>query len=106
MAKYRITFETEGPEHGAVPDRREESGHTYPKDTPVSDPSTFRKQLEHLINSQSREQVSDTPDFILAEYLENCLDAYDRAVQRREEWYGRTKETGPIDLAAGPVADV
>lgn len=50
---------------------------------------TFRGEIEHLINRHSRENGSDTPDFILAEYLTDCLDAYDKALQRREAWYDR-----------------
>jgi len=33
----------------------------------------FRKELEVSINSYNMEDISDTPDFILAEYLEDCL---------------------------------
>lgn len=47
---------------------------------------SFRKDLEHLINCNSLEEGSNTPDFILADYLADCLEAFDRAVQRREEW--------------------
>ena len=50
---------------------------------------TFRVEIEGLINRHSRENGSDTPDFILAEYLTDCLDAYDKALQRREAWYDR-----------------
>lgn len=49
----------------------------------------FRKELEALINRHSRENVSDTPDFILAEYLQGCLENFDRTVRRREDFYGR-----------------
>ena len=49
----------------------------------------FRSSLEHLLNSHSRENGSDTPDFILAEYLHDCLAAWDKGVKRREKWYGR-----------------
>lgn len=48
----------------------------------------FRKELKHLLNSNSRENGSDTPDFILAEYLADCLAAWDKAVKRRTQWYG------------------
>lgn len=58
----------------------------------------FRSSLEHLINSHSRENGSDTPDFILAEYLHDCLDAWDRAVKRREKWYGRANGDGAAIL--------
>lgn len=50
---------------------------------------TFRVEIEHLVNRHSRENGSDTPDFILAEYITDCLDAYDKALQRREAWYDR-----------------
>jgi len=46
----------------------------------------FRKELEQLINRFSKENGSNTPDFILAEYLEDCLAAYDKAVTTRDEW--------------------
>jgi len=72
----------------------------------------FRKELEQLINKYSKENGSDTPDFILARYLENVLQNFDAAVNEREQWYDRTPkiddgylgelgETPPI-----PIADV
>ena len=50
----------------------------------------FRKQLEQLINKESMENGSDTPDFILADYLMGCLENFDKTLQSREKWYGRT----------------
>ena len=47
----------------------------------------FRNELERLINRQSMESGSNTPDFILAEYLATCLSAFDRAVCQRTNWY-------------------
>lgn len=52
----------------------------------------FKKELEHLINQYSMENGSNTPDFILAEYLTDCLESYDDAVNAREKWYGRNKK--------------
>lgn len=49
----------------------------------------FRLDLEILINNYSKENGSDTPDFILAEYLTDCLSTFDKTMQKREEWYGR-----------------
>ena len=49
---------------------------------------TFRKRLEELINEFSQENGSNTPDFILAQFLADCLGAFDKAVKEREEWYG------------------
>ena len=54
--------------------------------------SEFRKELTDLINCHSAENGSDTPDFILAEYLSNCLDNFDEAVQKRTDWYKGDKE--------------
>ncbi len=47
----------------------------------------LRKEIEESINRCSRENWSNTPDFILAEYLTDCLDAFDKAVQARDKWY-------------------
>ena len=55
---------------------------------------TFQNELEALINRYSRENDSNTPDFILAQYVENCLANFDRAVQQRETWYGRDARPG------------
>ena len=51
----------------------------------------FRTDVEHLLNQHSLENGSDTPDFVLSEYLGDCLSAFDKAVARRERWYGRTE---------------
>jgi hypothetical protein len=53
----------------------------------------FRKELEHLINKSSKENGSNTPDYILAEYLNDCLIAYDKATNKRNDWYGSSKKT-------------
>ena len=49
---------------------------------------SFQHDLESLINKHSIEGGSNTPDFILAEYLRQCLDAFDLVVRRRDQWYG------------------
>lgn len=54
-------------------------------------PTQFRKDLAAIINRNSMESGSDTPDFLLAEYLSDCLQAFDRIVKAREKWYGREK---------------
>lgn len=53
---------------------------------------TFGKELEHLLNRHSMENASDTPDFVLAEYLAGCLKVFNKAVQARELWYGRVED--------------
>ena len=54
---------------------------------------TFEQELSALINRFSKENDSNTPDFILAEYMLGALDAFTKAVVRREEWYGREEPT-------------
>ena len=49
----------------------------------------FEKRLCELINYHSQENASNTPDFILAQYMAACLAAFNVAVQQRESWYGR-----------------
>lgn len=46
--------------------------------------AVFQNELAALINKYSKEARSDTPDFVLAQYLENCLDAFSYAVRYRE----------------------
>lgn len=48
---------------------------------------TFESALEHLINQYSQENDSDTPDFILAAYLQKCLDAYNVTIKARDAWF-------------------
>ena len=55
---------------------------------------SFRSQLRGLININSVENGSNTPDFILAIYLEGCLKAFDRATNHRDKWYGKIQEPG------------
>lgn len=49
--------------------------------------SELENKLRDLLNSESREQDSNTPDFILAEFMMNCLDAFELASNKREVWY-------------------
>ena len=49
----------------------------------------FEDELLTLLNRFSQENESNTPDYILRDYLLDCLHAYNRALQIREKWYGR-----------------
>ncbi len=51
----------------------------------------FWKDLVSIINKHSIENLSDTPDFILAEYIMKCLDAFELASNKRMRWQNRTK---------------
>ena len=49
----------------------------------------FEQELRSLINRHSVENASNSPDFILAQFLQGCLSTFDTAIQQRETWYGR-----------------
>lgn len=51
----------------------------------------FRKELEVLINKHSKEIDSGTPDFILAEFLCDTLNAFNKAVNTRTKWYHKNE---------------
>ena len=53
----------------------------------LQDGPTFRKELEALLNKYSIDNDTNTPDFILAEYIEDCISQYAVAMQRRDQWY-------------------
>ena len=67
-----------------------------PPDPPADRRSAkeFLSDLESLINSYSLENGSDTPDFILAEFLGNVLAAFDNALLKRQKWYAPEGERG------------
>lgn len=49
--------------------------------------SAFERDLAGVINKHSRENGSNTPDFILAAYLVDCLQNFDRIMLWRQKWY-------------------
>lgn len=66
-------------------------------------PPTFEQELEAVINRHSQENGSNTPDFILAQFLIGCLAAWNAAVTRRETWYGRDNRGPGGGSGPGPV---
>lgn len=56
----------------------------------------FERQLSILINKNSRENESNTPDFLLGEYLQDCLVVFEKTVNGREKWYGREIKNGAL----------
>lgn len=52
----------------------------------------FRADVKTAINKNCIESGSNTPDFILSDYLVNCLLAYERIHQANESWYGKKLE--------------
>lgn len=52
--------------------------------------TVFEKELVALINRHSLESGSNSPDFLLAEFLTAQLKLFDITVNAREKWFGRT----------------
>ena len=68
--------------------------------------SEFEKELELLINRYSKENNSNTPDFILARYLNAVLDNFCAAVNEREQWYGRGPHLSDLPEAGEQIIDL
>lgn len=68
----------------------QEEAQSRPKPNPTLDKKThdLHVELTQLLNRVSRESESNTPDYILSDYMINCLEAFERATARRAEWYG------------------
>ena len=54
----------------------------------------FLQDLRSLINSHSKENGSNSPDYILACYLDACLNVFNTAVKQRDAWFGVKLQPG------------
>jgi hypothetical protein len=63
----------------------------------------FEKRLISIINSNSLENGSNTPDFILASYLQDCLTAFNKASVWRAKWFS-ADGVPEAELYTGPSA--
>lgn len=61
-----------------------------PAPVPESKP-TLEAELTALLNKHSQENASDTPDYILSQFLLSSLAAFNQAVSLRDRYYGRGK---------------
>lgn len=66
-------------------------------ETETIEDNDFQQELRNLINKHSRENGSDTPDFILAEYLDNCLTTFEIAIRGRNMFYSPHPEVKTKD---------
>jgi len=49
----------------------------------------LEKEFAKVINRNSVENWNNTPDFILAKYLIDCLKVFSDINRNREQWYGK-----------------
>jgi len=61
---------------------------------PAAGRTEFERELQDLLNRHSKENDSDTPDFVLAAYLQDCLNAFERATRHRERWHWGESQQG------------
>jgi hypothetical protein len=55
----------------------------------VTKETKFNRELISLLNRYSKENGSNTPDFILANYLNSCLHTFNNTINQREKFFGR-----------------
>jgi hypothetical protein len=60
----------------------------------------FVAELRELINRHSVENGSNTPDYMLADYLVKCLDTWEHFTILRERWYGAQLAPGRVEFPA------
>ncbi len=58
-------------------------------------------EIKDAINKVSRENASNTPDYILANYLMGCLSAFEAATNQRDKWYGVQLSPGSSHFIKG-----
>lgn len=58
------------------------------------DRSKLMKSIEEAINIESWENEANVPDFILAEFLIRCFNAFNDMVKKRDKWYSVHLEPG------------
>lgn len=56
--------------------------------------SNTLKELSETLNRLNAERGSNTPDFVLSNFLGDCLSALDEAINRRAQWYHRFDAPG------------
>lgn len=67
---------------------------------------SLHRDIAAAINRHSRENVSNTPDYILAEYMLICLAAFEKATEQTKAWHGTlpAAASGPGNtLVSGPA---
>jgi len=55
---------------------------------------TFERELTVLMNQHGIDTETNTPDYILAEYLTACLTHYSEVTKKRDKWFHPDPEGG------------
>jgi hypothetical protein len=70
----------------------------------MAESSPLAQDLGSVLNRHSAENRSDTPDFILAQYMLDALAAFEKASRAREDWYGHRHAIGG-DVPVSPSGE-
>lgn len=54
----------------------------------------LEQELTTVLNKHSRENASNTPDFLLAQFMLSCLAAFEYGIRKRDGWYGISPRPG------------
>lgn len=60
----------------------------------------LRRELARVLNVHDVDNLANTPDFVLADYLVGCLAAYTAAKECNDEWHGGPNRTLEDVIAA------
>lgn len=58
----------------------------------------LKKDIAAILNKYSQENRSNTPDYMLADYMLGCLNVYENTISAREKWFGRPDPFKEINL--------
>jgi len=61
--------------------------HSFKKEAAEEKYQEFREELTSLINGCCLESGSDTPDYVLADYLVECLRNFNKTIKLRDKHY-------------------
>ena len=53
---------------------------------------SLQEDIQSALNRASRENLSNTADYILAEFLMNCLETFERATRERDHYNNLDKQ--------------
>lgn len=49
----------------------------------------LKREVAAVLNKYSQENRSNTPDYMLANFMLGCLNVYENTISAREVWFGR-----------------
>ncbi len=71
-------------------------GEADPRPAVPEEPKSLADDIAAVLNRHSAENASNTPDFILAQFLMGSLNAFEVASVHREQWYGKRLSIGGV----------